>query len=179
MRTFNGHRTRLLPQSRAEQFARCVAANPAFAHVEVKSNPNAKTANRYYVRYQPANPGRAEELRAAEEESRAARAVSEAANYTFWADPDHSGLFWCLNLTSREVYETTFGSCTCGDHTFRGSKAGVPCKHMQLLRTQLAEEAAGKEALHLSSRAVPVTPAPAVRDYAAIRTRVAEDFPEF
>jgi hypothetical protein len=142
MNTFCGYRTRLLPQARAERFARCLQANPNFANVTVKESATAK--NRYhchYVAYQPASPGRAEQLRAAEAATREERAEEQAGNYEFWADPDSHGLFWTLNLQSQEVYETTIGSCTCPDHTFRGAGASVPCKHIILLRTKLEAEA--------------------------------------
>lgn len=141
MDTFCGYRTKLLPQARAERFARCLQANPNFVNVTLKESATAKNRYRcHYVAYQPANPGRAEQLRAAEEATREERATTQADNYEFWADPDSHGLLWCLNLGSQEVYETTLGSCNCPDHTYRGSREGVACKHILLLRTKLEQE---------------------------------------
>jgi predicted nucleic acid-binding Zn finger protein len=143
MHTFCGYRTRLLPQARAEGFARCVRHNPVFTGISVEVEPRAKSVyKQHYVAYRPANPEIAEKLRSAAQATREERAVAQADNYLFWSDPDSHGLFWCLNLGSQEVYETTIGSCTCPDHTYRGSREGVACKHILILRAKLERERA-------------------------------------
>jgi hypothetical protein len=139
VQAFCGYRTRLLSEGQAVRFAKCVGAHPAFTEVTVQESPGAKNPlRRHYVAYTAARPARFSTLRAREVRSRAYRAGEQADNYAFWPDPDHQGLFWCHNLTSNEVYEVSRGSCSCPDHTFRGARVGVPCKHMTLLRRQLS-----------------------------------------
>ena len=125
MKTFCGYRTRLLPRSQAERFARCLAANPIFAHVTLKERSTARDRDCcHFVVYQPANAARVAHLRRRKPSGGASGRTSRRADYDFWADPDCPGLYWTLNLRSQEVYETTVASCDCGDYTFRGLREG-------------------------------------------------------
>lgn len=181
MQGFCGYRTRLLPEGSAQRFARCLQGNRLFRDVAVRSSRTARDPQcRHYVVWRPASPERAAQLQRSAQMTRAERAVAQAANYEFWPDPDVPGLYWCLNLTSFEVYETTKGSCTCGDRHHRGEREGVACKHMLMLAARLAPPAPAapertalmeRELAHLGSRATP--------DYVEIRARMAQDFPDF
>lgn len=180
MRTFCGYRTKLLPQARAERFFRCQAANPAFTNVELKESKTAKNAyQRHYVVFAPVSPERAATLRQAEASTRQARAEEQSHQYHFWADPDSTGLFWCLNLNSQDVYEVTLGSCTCPDHTYRGSQHGVPCKHMLLLKAQLEAEAKAAETERWVREQYEQAEREACDAHARYLAQRNEDFPDF
>lgn len=145
MQTFCGYRTRLLPEGRAFGFAKFIQANPSFTGVTVHERPTAKDPKRrFYVTYTAARPARQTRLRRVEVTTRRIRAHQQAGNYTFWADPDHRGLYWCHNHISGEVYEVSRKNCSCPDYCFRGSQEGVPCKHIVLLRNWLGDRRAGR-----------------------------------
>lgn len=128
------YRTKPLAQAQAERFAQCISHNAAFTNVEVQPS---KSAGKFVVLYQPSNAQRLAELLDGEQAKREERAATEGQGYLFVLD-DSSRYFHCLSA-SGEVYETTERSCNCPDWTYRGSKAGVACKHQIALHTGAGE----------------------------------------
>jgi hypothetical protein len=146
MQTTTGYRTKgLMSQSRAERFARCLAANGRFSDVQVVESGRAKCADcAHYVYYTPRNVTRHKQILQDAQNSREARAREQRESYEFHLD--ESGLFyWCLNLRSLEVYETTVHGCDCPDATYNLSRTGIQCKHALMLQMQLQEEAEALE----------------------------------
>lgn len=126
------YRTKLMDQARAEQFAKCLAANACFTQVNVVESP--RSAGKFFVAYLPTSEDRQAELVQHQIEGRAQRAAQEGCDYVFCKDEARGRTFhYCFNPKSGEVYETTRCSCSCPDFTFRGSKLGIPCKHMLAL----------------------------------------------
>lgn len=130
------HRTQLLTLSRAESFARCLLANPLFAAVAVQESKTAKGERRHFVQYQPASDSRYRELVQVQADTREQRAQQEAAGYLF-VQSECRRWFYCWNLVSGDVYETTQQACDCPDFHYRGAALG-PCKHMRMLRSGYA-----------------------------------------
>lgn len=145
-----GYRTRPMSQDRAEQFARCLAANPRFEGVVVLGS---RSPGKSVVVYRPANLGRQAELLDDQQNTRAARADAEGGNYVFAANGD--GRWWCLS-TSGETYLVSLSGCDCPDHTYRCGAAGLACKHMLALASNLGRQVTF----------APVTPAPQVDPFA-------------
>jgi len=131
-------RTKLMSLGQAEQFAKCLRANPRFVGVSVNFSTRAKeTANRF-VTFLPTSDPSGQRILDRQQGARDQRAAEQIGNYTFLMD-DSCRFYYCWNTVSGEVYETTTASCTCPDHEFRGRAAGVNCKHMTMLATHLAE----------------------------------------
>lgn len=121
-------RSKPMDRDRAERFARCISANERFTEVFVQES---KSAGKFYVSYLPASQARQADMLATHQTERLQRALAEGDGYTFVLD-DSRTFFWCLSV-SGEVYETTEHNCSCPDHTYRCSKAGLKCKHQLAL----------------------------------------------
>jgi hypothetical protein len=131
------YRTKLMERQRAEQFAKCLEANPLFTSVTVEES--RRSPGRYLVSFQPANAERRVDMLVREQRSREARARAEGAGYVFCLDTDAGRpFFWCVS-TSGEVYETTVESCSCPDHHYRLRGTGLSCKHQLALSAGLGE----------------------------------------
>lgn len=130
------YRTQLMELAAAERFAACIRGNERFQGAEVVESGRAKAGSpkRWFVSYQPASETRAAALILDQQGSRIERAEAQAANYEFVLDPT-GRFFWTLNLITGEVYETTEGTCSCPDHTYRCRPAGLQCKHILILNS--------------------------------------------
>lgn len=130
-------RTRLLPLSLAERFARCLAANATrFINVDVIHSDQAKGARMFFVRYSPVNPDRQADAITREQAKRTARALADGDAYQWFLDVDGRRPFYYCLSTSGEVYEVDAGSCNCPDYEFRCSRmahTGLRCKHIEAL----------------------------------------------
>jgi hypothetical protein len=169
-----------------------IGGNADFTAVEVKIAPNAKTAKRFFVQYVPTNPVRAEALRQIAEDAREQRANEQRGSYVFIPDSFGRSFHDCANLVTAETYEVSAHCCTCQDYSYRGSKQNPPvaCKHMRMLRAELADLAVAataqvravvreqgfqaREAPHLSD--LPSALKRLDPSLSAVRARMADDF---
>lgn len=126
------YRTRLLrDEALALRFARCLTANGRFDAVEVVASARAKGEG-WFVQFHPASERASAALLSHQREARERRAQAEGDQYKFFHDAV-TGETWCWSA-SGNVYQTDESACSCPDFQHRGSKAGVPCKHMLALR---------------------------------------------
>lgn len=128
------YRTKLMAQPQAEAFARCLAANPRFAAVDVRESARAKNPTaRHYVTFAPATLARRQDLLRHQQQSRSERAHAQAALYLVVRDP--AGFYWVVNLASGSTHHTVLGrECDCGDATYRCNGTAVLCKHDEIIR---------------------------------------------
>jgi hypothetical protein len=131
------YRTKLLRDLQfAARFARCLRANATrFCDVEIVPSLKAK-GDAWYVSFRPINRERQIEMLERQADARRQRAAEEGLDYIFWADPDHTGSYWCFNPKSGETYEVSIFSCTCPDYEFRCKRAAIQCKHQQAWELQ-------------------------------------------
>lgn len=157
------YRTKPMDPARANQFAKCLAAHPAFTAVEVQSS---RSPGKAVVAYQPKSEQRLQAMRDTVQNQREERAASEGAGYVWLREP---GFHWCMSL-SGEVYEVTPHSCTCADHVYRCKDAGLACKHQVALGRRVGT----------FLEAAPIIPAPDAERAARIENamrRMSRDFP--
>jgi predicted nucleic acid-binding Zn finger protein len=65
----------------------------------------------------------------------ARRARAESAEFEWSTGPQ--GII-CTNPATEKAYAVTAGgTCTCSDWVYRGSKVGLPCKHITGLKLHL------------------------------------------
>ena len=121
-------RTKLMEQSQAERFARCLRANPRFANVELVTSKAAKSERNVFVAFEPASEERQAELLGQVQGEREVRAATEGQHYVFCLDTSRR-FFWVYNPKSQETYEVTPESCSCADHVYRCRAQGLKCKH--------------------------------------------------
>lgn len=132
------YRTRLLTRPHAEAFARCLRANSRYADVAICESPRAQNPiRRFFVRFRPSQEGRAAALLTRQQAARLQRAHTTASGYLS-VRSECGRFYYLLNLGSGEVYEThPRGVCTCPDYEIRCRKAGIECKHPEILRIHL------------------------------------------
>lgn len=141
MRTVSGHRTKLLPQARAESFAKCLAARGQATDVQVlESNRTRSLDCRHFVYWTPKSVARQWALLDQSQNERAQRAVEQAGQYEFVLS-DCGRYHYCLSLKTGEVYETTVHGCDCPDATYNLHRTGLRCKHALMLEAHLEREA--------------------------------------
>jgi hypothetical protein len=133
------YRSKCLPEPKAVQFAKCVAANPRFTEVAIEKSGRAKSASCWFVTFKPVSEERQAAMFACQQTSREERALSEGSAYVWALDKDGGRAFWWLMSASGEVYELDIQgrSCSCPDYTYRCQGAGLECKHIQALRQGL------------------------------------------
>jgi predicted nucleic acid-binding Zn finger protein len=127
--------TKAMTEEAANRFAACLQANKAFTEVQVCPAP--RSHGKFIVTYVPVNEERRRAMLVRENDARLLRAYLEGGSYLFVAD-ESARFFWCQSA-SGEVYEVTSRSCTCPDHTYRGSRFGIPCKHILALTEGISE----------------------------------------
>ena len=133
-------RTKLMDQTSALRFAKCLHANPRFTGVVVEESRQAKhPERRWIVVFHPANGDRLVEMHREVQDSRAKRAEEQAGSYAFIRD-DSGRFFHCFNTVSGEVYETTEHNCTCPDWQYRCRCAQLSCKHQLMLAAAVEKD---------------------------------------
>lgn len=141
MRTVSAYRTKCLPLTRAEAFARCLAARGQATDVQVlESNRTPNPQVRWFVYWTPRNVERQKALLQQSQDERQQRAEEQRHGYEFILS-DCGRFHYCLSLKSGEVYETTVYGCDCPDATYNLTRTGLRCKHSLMLEMSLTEEA--------------------------------------
>jgi hypothetical protein len=154
-----------MPLSRAESFARCLAANGAFRDVSVLESGRTKNQEvKWFVNYTPASVEKHRAILQASQDARAARAATERFEFHL---SDCGRYHYCLT-TQGEVYETTTAHCDCPDAHYRLRGTGLVCKHSLALEAHLSAEA---------SRIQEEVEIEMVDERARYEARMAEDFP--
>ena len=127
------YRTKLMSLEKAGRFARCLGTNRRFTEVSIEASERAKSEAKYFVRYLPKSETRQLQMLEGQQQAREARAEAQGVNYLFVLD-EGGRFFWCHNLASGEVYETTEETCDCPDFHYRCRGSGLHCKHVVMLR---------------------------------------------
>jgi hypothetical protein len=124
--------------AQAERFAACLTANERFTAVSVAKSDRAKGSKQHFVSFQPASEFAQNQMLAREIDKRQGKADDEGRDYLIVLDKNLGRVFaHCYNPISQETHELDLNGCSCGDWTYRGRAAGVPCKHMRTLESRL------------------------------------------
>ena len=127
------YRTRVFRSlARAQAFAKMINANPRFEAAEVIYPENICG---FWVEYQPTSQARKAHLISLQATARAARAAVEIGEYTWKLNESETA--YEVTTTAGKSYEVAGACCTCADWTYRGSKTGIPCKHMIAMRSAI------------------------------------------
>lgn len=120
------YRTQLMILQQAQRFAACLRANARFAGVRICESNRTRSEKRWFVAFSASSTARAEALLQRQQDSRAARAVSQ--NFTFAGNcrevfvySHSSGNTYSLDPDGR--------GCCCEDSIHRAGPAGILCKH--------------------------------------------------
>lgn len=149
METINGFRTKLMSEARAFAFAKALQGNRRFAFVQLCRSYRTKSADCWYVSFQPSSESRKLAVLDRQQSARAQRAAD--GDFTSCKDPQ-TGRWWVYSPTSGHTYETTATACDCLDARHRANPAGLACKHSIHVREEVAREAEGRERRRLEQQ---------------------------
>jgi hypothetical protein len=121
------YRTQLMILPQAQRFAACLRGNARFAGVRICESARVRSEKRWYVAFSPSSTARAEAILHRQQESRAARAVSQSFTFAgnsreVFVYSHSSGMTYSLDPDGR--------GCCCEDSIHRCGPSGkILCKH--------------------------------------------------
>ena len=125
----------VMPHAQAALFARALAANPHVT-VELHQCPRSgstDTRDRWYVQYRRTDRDGQAALSAEFQRQRAESALRDFNDWDIHPDPIAPG-FYLIVTRSRVQHRTSVTDCTCDDFERNGRMAGLPCRHITVVR---------------------------------------------
>jgi hypothetical protein len=119
------YRTQLITLQQAQRFAACLRSNKRFAGVRICESARARSEKRWFVAFSPSSTARAEAILHRQQDSRAARAVSQT--FTFAGNSREVFVYSHKSGNTYSLDPDGYG-CVCEDSIHR-CQGKILCKH--------------------------------------------------